>query len=70
VNQIERLAFFSENRTGAGCKSTVDGWHVLAISVESFEQFLNTWFALLDKDGAYGGAARALAQPSLTQSSH
>lgn len=47
LNEIEKLGFFSENRVGHGCQSTVDGWHVLVTSVGAFEKFLQTWFALL-----------------------
>lgn len=60
-NQIENLVFFSENRTGSGCKNTVDGWHVLTISVKSFEEFLNAWFDLLKGQDSFVGAAMALA---------
>ena len=60
-DRIEKLVFFSENRTGSGCKSTVDGWHVLTISVKSFEDFLNAWFDLLKGQDSFIGAAMALA---------
>lgn len=67
-NQIEKLTFFSENRMGSGCKSTVDGWHALTICVKDFELFLIAWFDLLKEPGSYTAAATALAVEASGQS--
>lgn len=63
VEQVDKLTFFSENRTGSGCKNTVDGWHVLTITVTNFEVFLQAWFGLLDKSGSYSAAAQVSVDP-------
>lgn len=66
ANQIERLAFFSENRIRQGCTSSVEGWHVLVMPVDVFEQFLMAWFELLASDQSHAAAATALADSTET----
>ena len=48
--QIERLGFFSENRVGSGCVSTVDGYLVVALTVSAFQEFLDAWFLMLQPE--------------------
>ena len=45
--QIEKIGFFSENRIGSGCVSTIHGYLVLTITTESFAAFLDAWFLSL-----------------------
>lgn len=45
--QIDWLGFFSENRVGSGCISTIDGYIVLTISKDALADFLNAWFSSL-----------------------
>lgn len=68
-NQIEKLTFFSENRIGSGCKSTVDGWHALTICVKDFELFLHAWFDLLKGPGSYRAVAEVSAGDACGQAS-
>lgn len=46
-DQIERLGFFSENRVGSGCVSTVDGYLVVTFTTSAFQDFLSAWFLIL-----------------------
>lgn len=46
-DQIERLGFFSENRVGSGCVSTVDGYLVVTITTSALQDFLDAWFLML-----------------------
>lgn len=60
ANEIEKLAFFSKDHWCDSC-GRKDGWNVLLISVNAFEQFLDAWFALLQEPGSFVGAAAAVA---------
>lgn len=46
-DQIERLGFFSENRVGSGCVSTVDGYFAVTFTVSGLQDFLDAWFGML-----------------------
>ncbi|MBK6595910.1 MAG: hypothetical protein IPG23_26270 [Burkholderiales bacterium] len=46
-DQIDKLGFFSENRVGSGCVSTVDGYLVVTFTTSAFQDFLDAWFLIL-----------------------
>lgn len=46
-SQIEKLGFFSENREGSGCTSTVNGYLLVTLTVSAFREFLDAWFGML-----------------------
>jgi len=50
LEQIEKLGFFSENRVGSGCVSTVNGYLVVAMTVAEFQKFLDAWFLMLQPE--------------------
>lgn len=60
VGEIEKIAFFSASNWCSD-RGQGDGWNVLILSVQSFEIFLNKWFALLKPVGGIQGAALAFA---------
>lgn len=49
-DQIDKLSFFSENRVGSGCVSTVDGYFVVTIATSTFQDFLDAWFLMLQPE--------------------
>lgn len=49
-DRIEKLGFFSENRVGSGCVSTVDGYFVVTLTTSAFQDFLDTWFLMLQPE--------------------
>jgi hypothetical protein len=46
-DQIDKLGFFSENRVGSGCVSTIDGYLVVTFATSAFQDFLDAWFLIL-----------------------
>lgn len=46
-SQIDRLGFFSENRTHSGSPSSGESYSVITITKDDFQEFLNVWFQML-----------------------